>query len=483
MSRSLTAGTVAGALALVAVTGALEANGSASIAQRARNCKGNVVKIGGRPACIAAGQPCKARYERTYEHFGFRCRSGRLVRKRPARPPSPPPLSGVVASIPAPGDGTLEASEGAVWVVSMFDDTKFLRIDPRTNAVAATVLGAAPPSRGGYYGIEISSSAVWLSTSWEANIVSRVDPSTNAIVARIGVGTDPEGIAVTADAVWVANHHDGTVSRIDPATNQTVATVNVGPAGDSGPHDIFAAAGALWVDVPNLASVVRIDPATNKAVATIAVAGGGCRVVSGTDEGIWVAGGSCGGGLDHIDPHTNAVVATVPSSELGGEAAGIAIGFGSVWVAVRSTARGPGPGGFLARVDPASTKVVARYATEGVPEAVAVSSGSIWLRELDRVLRIIPETSYSSNAPATRTAAKGDSADQPNGRQRQRRRSACSPRGRNWSRAGLVAGRDAAGVRRQRLEDCLRDERRRHRAAPGRSPVTSSVRPPHPDDE
>jgi len=398
MSRNLIASTaVAGAVALAGVTGAMQPSGTASIVEQALKCKGQVVRVGGRPACIAGGQPCKAKYESTYERFGFRCRSGRLVRKRPAPspppPPSPqppPPLSGVVATIPAPGDGTLEASENAVWVVSMLYNTTFLRIDPRSNAVAATVLGASAPSRGGYYGIGISPSAVWLSTSWDPNVVSRVDPSTNAIVARIGVGSDPEGIAVTPDAVWVANHHDGTVSRIDPATDQTVATVSVGPTGDSGPHDIFAAAGALWVDVPNLASVVRIDPATNKAVAKIPVRGGGCRVVSGTDDGIWVAGGSCGGGLDRIDPHTNTVAATIPSSELGGEAAGVAVGVDSAWVAVRSPAPRPGAGGFLARVDLATNKVVARYATDGVPEAVAVSAGSLWLRELDRVLRIAP---------------------------------------------------------------------------------------------
>src|SRR5262249_54350550 len=165
-----------------------------------------------------------------------------------------------------------------------------LRIGPRTSSVVATVPGASAPSRGGYYGIGISSSAVWLSTSWDPDIVSRVDLDSNAIVASVAVGDDPEGIAVTPEAVWVANHHDGTVSSIDPTTNRVVATVTVGSVGDSGPHDIFAAAGAVWVDVPSRGALVRIDPATNAVATSIPTPGGGCRVVSGTDDAIWVAG-------------------------------------------------------------------------------------------------------------------------------------------------------------------------------------------------
>jgi len=218
-------------------------------------------------------------------------------------------------------------------------------------------------------------------------MVSRVDPNTNAVVAEIAVGDDPEGIAVTSDAIWVANHRGGSVSRIDPATNQIVATVPVGPSGPSGPHDIFAAAGSIWVGVPNLRSVVRIDPRSNTAVARIQAPGGACRILAGNDDGVWVAGGSCGGALDHIDPRTNTVVATLRMPELGGEAAGIAFGFGSVWVAVRAA-----PGGYLVRVDPLTNKVVQRFRTQGLPQAVAVAGGSLWLREVDRVLRIIPSS-------------------------------------------------------------------------------------------
>jgi hypothetical protein len=32
------------------------------------------VKIGGHRQCLVAGHPCKPRYERQYERYGFRCR-------------------------------------------------------------------------------------------------------------------------------------------------------------------------------------------------------------------------------------------------------------------------------------------------------------------------------------------------------------------------------------------------------------------------
>ena len=62
------------------------------------------------------------------------------------------------------------------------------------------------------------------------NVVARVDPKTSKVTAMIPVGKEPDGIATSPGAVWVANHGtsgDGpSVSRIDPATNQVVATIS-----------------------------------------------------------------------------------------------------------------------------------------------------------------------------------------------------------------------------------------------------------------
>jgi YVTN family beta-propeller protein len=346
--------------------------------------------IAGKTQCLTAGHRCAKRLDPQYHRYGFHCHTGRLRRARPSvpAPPAPPsdappgPLLNVVGTIDAPGDGTIEAGDGQIWVASV-DTNSFMRIDPVSGNVIATV--AARSGRPGYYGIGIGDGSVWLS-NYEENTVSRLDPRTNEVTAVIPVGEQPEGIAVTQGAVWVADHHGGSVTRIDPATNHAVATIPIGPSGDSGPHDITFAAGSLWVDVPNIGAIVRIDPVTNRVLATIALQGGACRVVAGDSDGIWVAGGACGGvihgALTKIDPATNAVASQLDSRQLGGEAAGVAVVSDSVWVAVRP--------GLVVRVARATGDIVARFSTSGAPQAFAFANGSLWLRKIDQVVQVRP---------------------------------------------------------------------------------------------
>ena len=73
-----------------------------------------------------------------------------------------------------------------------------LRIDPEPNAVVARIKLDPPATAAAGEG------AVWLSHPLE-DTVSRVDPRTNKVIATIHVGQSPAGIAVSPDAVWVAN--------------------------------------------------------------------------------------------------------------------------------------------------------------------------------------------------------------------------------------------------------------------------------------
>ena len=67
----------------------------------------------------------------------------------------------------------------------------------------------------------------------------------NAVVKAISVGAFPKGIAVGAEAVWVANAGDGTVSRLDVATNSVTSTISVGHR----PQGIAVANDLVWVTV------------------------------------------------------------------------------------------------------------------------------------------------------------------------------------------------------------------------------------------
>jgi len=78
-------------------------------------------------------------------------------------------------------------------------------------------------------------------------VANRAEPAAYKVTATITVGRSPDGVAVGAGAIWVANHADGTVSRIDPATNKVTATITVGrdPVGvGAGPGGVGTSAGA-----------------------------------------------------------------------------------------------------------------------------------------------------------------------------------------------------------------------------------------------
>jgi YVTN family beta-propeller protein len=289
----------------------------------------------------------------------------------------------VIARVRIPqGYGGFAVGEGAVWAMSDLDST-LTRIDPQGNKVAARIkvvpVNPCPPYVCGEPAA--GDGAVWVPRASD-NTVSRIDLASNTVTARIPVGPRPISIALTTGAVWVANSGGPTISRIDPATNQVVATIRVGPpraASDRG--YITSGRGAIWMSVPNLNSVVRVDPATNAVTATIHVSDQPCGFLAADVRAVWASGAHCSAGITRIDPRTNAQTQIVR-----GEIApiGLALGFGSLWVADidRKT---------IDRVNPRTGRIVARLPVGGIPIRLAAGFGSVWVRDdTGRVLRIRP---------------------------------------------------------------------------------------------
>src|SRR5690242_12118480 len=227
--------------------------------------------------------------------------------------------------------------------------------------------------------------AVWLSNP-SYDTVTRVDPATNTVTATIAVGPQPEGIAVSPGAVWVANAGSladaggPSVSRIDPATNRVVATIRVGLKGDCcAQHtDLIASPRAVWVALANGNSIVHVDPATNRVVATARVGYPPCGMLAADKTGVWSAG--CSDQVGRIDSRTNKL--TVKLTELDPE--GIELAFGSVWVALGS--------GNVDQLHPHSGRLVARLHIVGLPVRLGVGFGSVWVNDdFGRVLRIKPQ--------------------------------------------------------------------------------------------
>ena len=102
----------------------------------------------------------------------------------------------------------------------------------------------APISVGNAPGsLAVSPDAVWVANTLD-DTVSEIDPDTNTVVGTIEVGDGPSGIAVVQGTVWVANEWDGTLSRIEPGQTSASPTV-IG----SVPQGLAGANGDLWVSV------------------------------------------------------------------------------------------------------------------------------------------------------------------------------------------------------------------------------------------
>jgi HpcH/HpaI aldolase/citrate lyase family len=74
--------------------------------------------------------------------------------------------------------------------------------------------------------------SVWV-VNYAAASVLRIDPATNAVLATIstetGTGSQPCGMEITPQYVWVAKHEPvGSIVKIDPSSNRIVDETRVG---------------------------------------------------------------------------------------------------------------------------------------------------------------------------------------------------------------------------------------------------------------
>ena len=233
--------------------------------------------------------------------------------------------------------------DSGVWAMSDATST-LMRIDPARNAITARI----HVSPGG--DAAAGDGAVWLSHPQE-NSVSRIDAETNKVSATIRVPW-ASGVAVSPGAVWIADAGGPSVERIDPATNRVVARIRVGPKRDCcGERMGLTADGdAVWVANSVGRRVVRIDPRTNKVVDNIDLEHFmPCGFIVADRSTVWSAGATCTAAVARIDPRTRKVTAQLAEPH----AVGMALAFGSLWVAVFDT-------GDIDRIDTRTGQVVAR---------------------------------------------------------------------------------------------------------------------------
>ena len=134
-------------------------------------------------------------------------------------------------------------------------------------------------------------------------------------------------------------------------------------------------------------SLVVVDPETVSVVDAIPIGGTAAGIAVG-EGSVWV-GNAEDKTLLRIDPETRAVRARIP---LDSAPTGVAVGAGTVWVLSEATRT-------VARVDVATDTVVATIAVRGrrsdlksLPPQIVVGGGSVWVDHGGAVSRIDPAT-------------------------------------------------------------------------------------------
>jgi virginiamycin B lyase len=161
-----------------------------------------------------------------------------------------------ISAVMGQSEGSIGVGYGSVWVVTGLVSTeqKLTRYDAATGGQQAAI---ALPS--GSSGVICDFGSVWVSGTLGDEIY-RVDPRTNAIVATVQVHPSPRFLTSGEGSVWVVNQGDGTVQRIDGKSGKVVATIDAKAGGSGG--DIAVGGGFVWVTT-HLVPVIKIDPRTN----------------------------------------------------------------------------------------------------------------------------------------------------------------------------------------------------------------------------
>jgi DNA-binding beta-propeller fold protein YncE len=234
----------------------------------------------------------------------------------------------------APTD--VEVIAGSVWILS---DRALLRVDPGINDVVDTIPLPRAIGSGRWSDMEVGAKTVFVCNCHGGpGSVIRIDPATTSVewVRRSAV----RNIAYGEGALWALTGELDMIEQIDPKTNAVIATIPLGRIGEtSGWHyRMTTREGAIWVLAP--ASLWKIDSTTKRFVGSVPLEHSeeGGNVLAG-DGAVWVA--TSGGTVLHVDPDSQTVAKPIPLGTLiypANPRDTLAVGEGSVWVAVTSFA-------------------------------------------------------------------------------------------------------------------------------------------------
>ena len=229
--------------------------------------------------------------------------------------------------------------------------------------------------------MDVGEDALWVGVCSSSSKLLRINPASGEVVASIplpGFVIAEEGsVASGAGSVWVVgNAPERQLVRIDPNTNRVVSRTRV-------PDTVVAARaglGGLWLTDPTVGALMRLDPRTQRTLAIVQV-GAGARFFAVGEGAVWVQNNGAGT-VSRVDPATNAVTATITVDSGPVEGGDLAVGGGFVWARVTDA--------LVAKIDPATNTVVARYGPAGGSGSVAADDSALWIsaHDIDVVYRL-----------------------------------------------------------------------------------------------
>jgi len=226
----------------------------------------------------------------------------------------------------------LAVGGGALWTTDRevvlrhelgFDDSRTITLkggNPARSTIGQGPYVAAPMAFG--------DGAAWVAHGFS---VERVDAATGtARVIWSELGGAPSGLALTPDAVWIADTTTGSVVRVD-VDSGLARTVEITGRGGGLPGPvggIARGAAAIWATSTTDDELVRIDPETVVVTRRVRVGDRPNGVTYGAGA-VWVA--NTDGTVSRVDPGSRRVT----KIRVGGSPTGIAFARGRVWVSVQ----------------------------------------------------------------------------------------------------------------------------------------------------
>ena len=268
----------------------------------------------------------------------------------------------------------LEVIEGAAWTA--LGEGSVARLDSASGKPDATVkLGG-----GVCTAMDRGFSSLWVGVCSDPAKVVRIDPQSAKITASIALTgstlVEEGSVAAGEGAVWaVTQGTDKQLVKIDPTGNTKAKSFPV-PAGVVA---VRAGLGGVWLTDPLRGEALRIDVVSGKVLAEVPT-GAGARFLAIGAGGVWVQNNT-DGTVTHIDPVTNKVVATIHVDDAidGGD---MAVGGGYVWARVS--------GALVAKIDPKTNSVVARYGPAAGSGSAAADDNALWVtaHDIDAAYRL-----------------------------------------------------------------------------------------------